>query len=313
MDPGLENLLRAQDQMLTRQQALQYLSQAEVTARLGKFWQVLLPGIYATFTGTLTDRHRIRAALLHAGPGSMVNDLSALRLHRIPFLPNDTFTRVLVKACTQRSSRDFVVVRRTTRLPKPVILDGLPTAPVVRAVCEYAARHPDERESFAAVAAAVQERRVGLDDVVEEVMRSPNRGRPKLVRMVGMLGAGVRSGPEADIRRLVRRSKVLPEPLWNCLLQLPGGELISPDALFVDAGLIHETNGRRFHAAEDRFDDMQRRHDALVTADLTVLHNAPRRISGEGAAVLAQLEQCYQRLAGRGLPPGVVVVRPGPP
>jgi hypothetical protein len=313
MHPGLDTLVREQEQLLTRQQALTFMSQAEVTARLGKFWQVLLPGVYATFTGALTSRHRLLAALLHAGPDSMVNDLTALRMHRVAFLPDEPFTRVLVRACTQRSSRDFVVVRRTTRLPTPQIIDGLPTAPLVRALCEYVARHGDERESFAAAAAAVQARHIRLETLTDEVEHGPNRGRPKLIRMLASLEAGARSAPEDDFRRLVLRSKVLPPPLLNCLLQLPGGGLISPDALFADAGLVHETNGRRFHAAEDTFDDMQRRHDALVTAGLTVLHNAPRRLSADSAGVLRQVELCHNRLAGRGLPPGVIVLRPGPP
>jgi very-short-patch-repair endonuclease len=84
---------------------------------------------------------------------------------------------------------------------------------------------------------------------------------------------------------------------------------VSPDALFVDAGLIHETNGRAFHAADDVFEEMQERNDALVAAGLTVLHNSPRRILADPSNVRAEVERCYQRLRGNGLPPGVVVVR----
>jgi hypothetical protein len=312
MDIAIEARLNRQEQMITRKQALQHMTQAEITARLGRFWQVVLPGVYATFTGRLTHRHIWRAALLHAGPESLLTDLDSLRAHNLRNLPADPRTRVLVADRVQISSRDFVIVRRTSRLPTPVMVDGFPTAPISRALCEFAARHEDHREAFAAVAAAVQSRRVTIENLVHEIQRGPNRGRPKLIRILNLLDAGTRSAPEDDFRRLVLASDVLPEPLWNCLLQLPDGRKVSPDALFVDSGLVHETNGREFHAGVDDFDTMQERHDSLVTAGLTVLHNSPRRIRDEGADVISQVERCHQRLAGSGLPDGVVILRSGP-
>jgi hypothetical protein len=273
--------------------------------------------VYATFTGTLTDRHRLRAALLHAGDGSMLSDLDALRLHQLPFLPHDTFTRVLVDATTQRVSRDAVVIRRTTRMPRPVPIAGFPVAPAHRALAELAWRHTDARETLAVAAAAIQKGKVTIERLIAEAERGPARGRPRLERIIEELQAGVQSAPEGDFRQLVLSSRVLPVPLWNPLIQLPDGTKLSPDALFEDAALVHEVNGRKFHSAErageDAFEDMQRRSDAMVTADLTVLHNTPGRIAAEGRAVLAELETTYRREAGRGLPPGVVILRAGPP
>jgi hypothetical protein len=93
------------------------------------------------------------------------------------------------------------------------------------------------------------------------------------------------------------------------LLRLCDGRLISPDALFLDAGLVHETNGRVAHLREDLFEDMQERHDAMTTSGLTVLHNSPRRLALHGREVISQAERCYLRDVGRGLPPGVTLVR----
>jgi hypothetical protein len=100
----------------------------------------------------------------------------------------------------------------------------------------------------------------------------------------------------------------LPPLLYNRRLKLPGGRIISPDALALDAGLVHETNGRAAHRRDDLFDDMQERHDAMTVAGLTVLHNTPRRIALRGREVITQFERCYVRDAGRGLPPGVVLL-----
>jgi len=102
---------------------------------------------------------------------------------------------------------------------------------------------------------------------------------------------------------------VLPLLLYNCVLRLPDGRLVSPDALAPGAGLVHETNGAVAHRRADLFDDMQERHDAMTVAGLTVLHNTPMRLGAQPRLALAQVERCYLRLAGRGLPPGVTIVR----
>jgi hypothetical protein len=310
-------MLARQDDLVTRRQALDHMSEVEIDRRLGRSWQVILPGVYATFTGRLTARHRQRAALLLAGPESMLNDIDALRGHRVPYTPSDAFTRVLVRDSVQRASRDFVVIRRTTRLPRAVIIDGLPVVPAARAVAEFVLRHTDDRDGLAVAAAAVQRGKVAVWQLLEELQHAPARGRPRLRRVLEAVEAGILSAPEGDFRDLVLASKTLPEPNWNWLLQLPSGLRISPDALWLVAGLVHETNGRRFHApddaGEDVFEDMQRRHDALVTAGFTVLHNTPRRISADGRAVITEVESCFARDYGRGLPPGVVILRAGPP
>jgi hypothetical protein len=313
MPDPFEVLLARQDQICTRRQALGSRTGAEIDGCLGRRWQVILPGVYATFTGEITQRHKQRAALLHAGDGSMLTDLTGLRLHRIPYLPADPVTRVLVRDDVQRASRDSIVIRRTTRLPPPVFLDGFPVAPAHRALCDFLLRYPDHRVALAVAAAAVQLGRVSVSQLIDEARLGPARGRPRLCRVINDLGAGVRSAPENDFRQLVLASRVLPEPLWNCLLRLPDGREISPDALFTDAGLVHETNGRKYHSGDEAFDDMQERHDAMTAAGLTVLHNPPHRIRSESGVVIAQVEECHTRDGGRGLPPGVVILRPGPP
>jgi hypothetical protein len=123
------------------------------------------------------------------------------------------------------------------------------------------------------------------------------------------LAEGARSVAEADFLELAAASPILPKPNCNALLRLPDGELISPDARFLDAAIVHETNGRIAHQREDLFTDMQTRHDAMTAAGLTVLHNPPRRLATHGRLAIAQVERCYLRDKGRGLPPGVTLVR----
>ena len=72
-------------------------------------------------------------------------------------------------------------------------------------------------------------------------------------RSLAALSTGAHSVAEVDFLVLVELSPILPAPLCNVLLRLPGGRLISPDALFDSSAVIHETNGRGPHARADLF------------------------------------------------------------
>jgi hypothetical protein len=304
-------LFRQQDNLITRRQALVDMTPKQLDWLLGRRWQVALPGIYAGQTGPLSERQRERAALLYAGDGAQLDDLSSLRKHAVRSLPLDERTFVLVSAARQPQSRDFVVVRRTHYLPKPLLAPGnMPVAPISRSLTDFALREADERKVRAVLISAVQRQQVTIEALDAELATAPARGRKRLLRVLDELHAGVRSIGEGDVRSLVQRSRILPTPLYNPLLQLPDGRKISPDLLIKEAGLVHETNGRQPHYEdEDAFDSMQERHDALTTAGLTALHNSPRLIATTGPRILREMETCYLRDAGRGLPPGVIILR----
>ena len=108
-------------------------------------WQRVLPGIVLLFTGHPTVDQLVHAALLLCGPDAMVTGVEACRRHglrRGPARRGDTERskiHVLVPASRQVRSVEFVHVERTCRLPAPVLRDGIPLAPLVRA-CTDAAR-----------------------------------------------------------------------------------------------------------------------------------------------------------------------------
>lgn len=309
---SLSALAARQDGLITRRQALGDLTVSELRHRLGRSWTLVLPGVYATFTGQLSTRQRSRAALLYAGASAQLADRTALTRYGVRYLPDETDVHVLIPAIEHRLSRSFVVVRRTHRLPVPVRLDGLPYCPADRAVLETVARLGDQRTANAVVADAVGRRIARLDRLNDELEHLTCRGSGIARRAVEEVCLGARSAPEIDFLKLCRQSKVVPAPLVNPLLELPDGRLISPDAMFPDAPLVHEVNGRRFHAGDDAFESMQARHDAMTAAGLTVLHNSPRRLRRERQQVLAEVENCYRRLAGQPLPRGVRILRAGP-
>lgn len=305
----LESILAQQDSVITRRQALEYLTDHALQHRLRRGWQILLPGVYLAVTGTPTPRQWRIAALVYGGDGAQLADATALEAYGVRYLPPDTTIRLLLPASERRANRDGVTVRRTQRLPPPRNIEGLRFSPPARALSDLTARVNDDRLAVAVVADAIQRQIATAHELVSELRHVCGRGAGAAHRMIAWIEAGVRSAPEADFLDICRRSRILPTPLVNPLLELPSGRRISPDTLFLEAGLVHETNGRAHHAAEDRFDDMQARHGAMSAAGLIVLHSSPRQLLNEPDRVLAEVEACYQRYKDAGLPAGVNLLR----
>ncbi|HVX71060.1 MAG TPA: hypothetical protein VHA79_15355 [Mycobacteriales bacterium] len=305
----LQQLLDSQDQVLTRLQALEHLSDGALQHRLKRSWRILLPGVYLAATGEPTARQRLRAGLLYAGPDSQLADHTALTVYGVRYLPRDSTTYLLIPAENRRMSRDGAVIRRSSRLAAPWQREGLPYSPPARALADFVARIGNDRTALAVVADAIQRRITSTDEVVDELSHITGRGCALARRITQRISSGARSVPEADFLDLCAKSKVLPRPMVNALLELPDGRRISPDALWPDAALIHETNGRSAHAATDLFEDMQERHGAVTAAGFTALHSSPYQLRTEGDRILAQLESCYLRDQHKGLPPGVTLLR----
>ena len=299
--------------MISREQAIA----AGLTARAIAYrlvsgqWQVLMPDVYLTHRGEPSREQRLTGALLFAGPRSAVDAADACHFYGLRAVePEPGRVHVVVPWGEPARSRGFVVVRRTTR---PFIT--VAAAPSLRyldaagAVIAAARTLRSERHVTALLSEAVQRGVTTHSGLIRAHLNGPSRGSRLTSLALGHVGAGARSAPEAAFRTLAEASAVLPPLVYNGVLRLPGGQLVSPDALDVGAGIVHETNGRVAHARDDLFDDMQRRHDAMTAAGLVVLHNTPRRIYADGHAVIREFERCHQRYAGRGLPPGVELLR----
>jgi hypothetical protein len=287
------------------------LTRGAIDRRLqDRHWQRVLPSVYLSGPGAATRRQRLVAALLWAGPGSAVDADDAAAFHGVRAVrPDDDIVRIAVPQGSAARSGSFIVVRRSTAPIETVSTSLLRYVEPAAAVIASARLRTDERRVLAILSDAVQRRVVTPDALMRAHLRGSPRNAHATELALRQIRAGARSVPEASFRQLAEASLSLPPLLYNPVLRLPGGRLISPDALALDAGLVHETNGRGSHARADLFEDMQQRHDAMTAAGLVVLHNSPARIDRNGRQVLAEFERCYQRLAGHGLPPGVELLR----
>ena len=311
-DPRLPALLSHQDGVLHRTQALESgLTRRAIGHRLGSgAWQVLLPYVYLTHSGEPSRRQLLIAAQLYAGPRSAIDGADACRWHGILAVAlNESVVHVVEPWGEPARSTHFVVVRRTLAAIPVVTSDRLRYVDAATAVIAASRRMRSDRAVLAALSDALQRNKVSYDELVTAHIQGSPRNARRADRAIAYLGAGARSAPEADFLRLAAASTVLPSPICNAILRLPGGRLISPDALYDDAGVVHETNGRSAHEREDLFEDMQERHDAMTAAGLIVFHNSPRRLASHGRQVITEVERAYALHAGRGLPAGVELLR----
>jgi hypothetical protein len=304
-------LLATQDFVVSREQALEHgMSRSQVGDRLAsRAWQLLLPGVYLTSAGSPSRRQRMIGALLWAGPDAAIDDVDACRFHGVKAaVVDDRVVHVVVPWGSPARSRGFVVVRRTTRQPAVVSTERLRYVDAATAVIAAARRLSNDRGVLALVSDAVQRHITSPQDLMLAHVAGPPRNARRTDLALAEVIAGVRSVPEADFRRLAEASAVLPPLLYNRLVRLPSGLVISPDALAPDAPVVHETNGRTAHRRQDLFEDMQLRHELLTDAGFTAFHTPPRRLQLHGGAVLRAVERVYVRLAGTGLPPGCMLL-----
>src|SRR6516165_8093135 len=156
----LQRIVRAQHRVITRRQALECgmpHSTVESWVMPGGKWAKILPGVYATVTGRVTVEQRQVAALLYAGPQSVITGPAAIRLHRLRSPGPDTID-VLVPWTVKRQSTAFVRVLRTRRMPGFYSTGPVRFARVGRAVAD-AARGFAALDDVRTVVAEVVQRR----------------------------------------------------------------------------------------------------------------------------------------------------------
>jgi hypothetical protein len=301
-------MLRAQDNVIARQQAADCgLTRDALAYRLRPdgSWQYLLPGTYLAVTGAPTAEQRDMAALLYAGPGSVITGLAALRgqgirNHRNLRSPELGAIDVLIPGDRQRRSAGFVAVQRTGRMPERVIEVGRRRyAMVPRAVADAARGLADAREARALVAGIVQERRCPLGMLVRELNRGPVRNSAVLRQVLAEAAQGIRSVTEGDLLQLIKRSR-LPMPMLNARLYAPDGTLIAvADAWWPESGVAGEVDSREWHLAPADWERTMRRHAEMSRQGIIVLHFSPRQIRSEPAAVAAAIDGALKAGAAR--------------
>jgi hypothetical protein len=307
---SLAATLRVQEGVISRRQAFACgLTRSALAHRTrpGGPWQRLLPGVYVTHTGDPAVVQKEMAALLYAGSGSALTGLAALRGLGLIAAEPATFD-VLVPSERQRQSAGFVTIHRTVRMPARVVREGRRTFAVPsRALAEAARAMSDLRQVRALIAGAVQRRDCPLQALVQELDEGQTWHSARLRKVLEEVADGVRSVVEGELRDLILRAE-LPRPLFNPRLFTADGAFIAcPDAWWPDAGVAVEVDSREWHLLPADWERTMRRHTAMISRGILVLHFSPARIRHDPAAVITAVRDALD--AGRRHPPLPIITR----
>jgi very-short-patch-repair endonuclease len=261
----------------------------EYRLRRGGPWQRLLPGVFLAVTGTPTNDQRDIAALLYAGPESVLTGTAALRLWGVR-APYTSIIDVLIPASKQRKSAGFARIHATTRMPKETFAVGSRRlAPLARAVGDTARGLSGLADVRALVAAVVQQTRCTPAELAAELEDGPVQGSALLRIAVADVYAGTRSNPEADLHDLIRRAK-LPTPEFNPRLYAHEEFIGSPDAWWQYAGVAAEVDSHEYHLSPEDHDRTAARDTRMKKYGINVLHFTPRQIRTQPAEVIAAIK-----------------------
>jgi hypothetical protein len=296
--PGLSKLLDKQLAVASRGQLLRLgvtENALQYRVRMGGPWQVLLPGVYLGATGAPSLVQKEMAALLYAGPGSVITGPIALFHYGIRAAADLDVVDVLVPAARQRRSTAFVRVHRTTRLPKRIASSG-PARIVLtpRAVSDTVQLLTSLRDIRAVVAGAVQVGRCTVSELAVELSSGPIRGSAMFRSVLAEVADGIRSTAEGDLRDLIIAAR-LPMPLFNPSLYDGDVFVAKPDAWWPDAGVAAEADSREWHLSPEAWDRTRRRHDLMAELGIIPLHFSPRQIRTEGPTVARMIQGALER------------------
>jgi hypothetical protein len=296
-DRHMEWLLASQRGVLSRAQALAGgVTEAGIRHRLrpGGSWQRLLRGVYLTSTGAPSRVQLEAAALLYAGPQSLITGPSALAFHGVRGTKAAAIN-VLVPASSSVASRSFVAVHRTRRMPMQWANDlAIRYVLPARAIADTVRTIGQLSDARTVVASGVQQRLCTIRQLADELAERHDAGDALFRRVLAEVAAGIRSAPEAELRELIASSS-LPSPLYNPDLYLNGKFLARPDAWWPQAAVAVEVDSKEWHLLPSDWQRTLRRHRRMTAAGIYVVHLTPDELRAEPLQIVGDIAAALER------------------
>ncbi|OKA09633.1 hypothetical protein ATP06_0206975 [Amycolatopsis regifaucium] len=263
--------------------------------RDGGPWRRPIPGVILLTDATPTRRQLLKVALTHAGPEAMLTGVQAARLYGVRRLPPEGRAHTLIPHRSKVATWGFAVVERTIHLPEPVEIDGLPVAPLARALID-AARRMDELQSVRAmIHDAVHRGLCTPEELREELAQASTIGSalPRIV--VGALQDGVDSAVEQWLETVLERSG-LPRPERNVELRAPDGQVVGvAEIWWPKVGVAMQIH----HAVVALEPDKTPEPPPLVAVGLIVVRVSPAQLRDQPLVVVQKLRAAHRRALQR--------------
>jgi very-short-patch-repair endonuclease len=269
---GLELVLFKQSQVVSRRQALRFLSEPAVRHRLESgSWRVAERGVYVTHTGPVTHEQRLMIASLAAGAGrpALLGGLSALSMMGFRGWRSDGVQILLPWRCRDLNPPPWIEVHRSRRLSSDEVksIARPPHTLEVRSLIDAAQWARTDDEAAEIVAAGYQQRLVIGDEIAQALQRRPVVRRRRLILETATDAAGgSHSLPEVEFLRGCRRNR-LPLPTRQAVRKDAAGRNRYLDAYFEEYGVHVEIDGGQHIDIRQWWSDMRRQNELWVTGD----------------------------------------------
>jgi very-short-patch-repair endonuclease len=262
----LLELLREQDGIADTASVLRCLSRSELRWRLSSGrWQRICRGVVAAYSGPLTDKQRLWAAVLWAGPGAVLAGLTAAALDGLAgFTDRPVHLLVPASRSVRRASPAIPAIVHYSRFLGENDVHPMrrpPRTRVARSLVDAAAWMATDRGAQAVLAAGVQQRLARAADLAAVVTQNQRLARRAVISAtLADIAGGAHALSELDFTRLLRQYR-LPEPDRQAARRDPSGRRRWLDAVWESARLMAEIDGSHHMDASQYWADMGRDND----------------------------------------------------
>jgi hypothetical protein len=315
LPPALRYLARRQSGIVSRAQVLTVgFSEDMIKFRVGSSrWRQVHPGVYAIFTGELSRRAQLWAAVLSAGPGAALSHQSAAELYRLADGQSDSI-HLIVPHQRRVVASPGISVHRSRRADQAVqdhvypprtkieetVLDLAHAAKTFDDVCGWVTR---------AIARELTDE-TRLHAAME--VRQRLRWRKDLNQLIEAAAAGDHSVLEFRYHRDVERAHGLPESARQVPFTGPDERGGYRDRVYEPYGVVIEVDGRLAHQAEDQWRDKTRDNAAAADGKQSLRYGWAQ-VRWAPCATAAEVARVLRRRGWRGRPrpcsPGCPVQR----
>lgn len=265
----LLELGRRQSGVISRRQAIDSgMSRSAIASQVRcDRWRRIYPGVFATFTGSMSRNARLWAIVLYAGPGARLSHETAAELLRI-FDERCQLVHVTIEANRRVRPPKGVVIHRSSYAGTPWQPVGMPPHSFIEeTIIDLVDAAANLDEVIALVTMAFGRKLTSEAHLRRAAAeRKRLRWRRELDEIIGHGARGTHSPLEYRHDRDVQRAHGLPEPVRQARFRKPDGTWGFRDRCYPQyGGLVIELDGARFHPDERRGHDRERDNQAAVT------------------------------------------------
>ncbi len=269
------------------------LRAAGVTARRaaklcgpGGPWRRLLPGVILLRDATPTRLQLLQAAVARFGPQIVVTGADALRARGVDCKPTRDI-HLLAPDYRRVPAEPGMLVRRTSRMPPPTLVDGVPFAPPARAALDLARSELDPARIEELISLPLYWGLCTVDELSAELEAGNQRGS-------AAVRAALRSvDPEETYAHGLARKLLdgcpLPEPAWNVTVcDRRGRPLGTADGWWDEIGLAWQFRTPRPDTANFHSLALTATGTVLVRCTIDQLRNVPLEVASELVSAFAE-------------------------